>query len=169
MVDCSHKNHQASGFTLMEVLIATVVLSFSVLALTYAIAAGQMSTYLSMHESRAISLTEAMLDEVFSLPYNDPQGASSPGPEAGESTRADFDNVDDYHGLTEATGTVTDLGGATYPQAFDVFSRTVSTSYTTVNLPGLGGDQNGLLVTVTVTDDNQRTWSLSRFLPEPAS
>ena len=159
---------QSGGFTLAEVLIASAVLAFVVMALTYSISAAQMHVMEAMHEDRAISLTEAMIDEVLSLPYDDPDGASTVGPEAGETSRSLFDNIDDYHGLTEALGGVADFNGSGYSQDLDRFSRSVSASYTTVNVPSLGGDQTGLTLIVTVTDDRSRTWSLSCFVPEPA-
>ena len=155
------------AFTLAEVLIASVVLAIAAAALTQAIVAGQVQTSEALRDWRAVSLAEALLEEVLALPYDDPQGASAPGPEAGENSRASFDNCDDFHGFTETAGNLTDATGAAYGQTFQIFSRSVTAAYTTQTPPGLGGPINGLDVTVTVTDDRQTTWSISRFIAEP--
>jgi len=159
----------ASGFTLMEVMFAVLVLAFSVAALTQAVVSGQSHTYEAMHSSRAVTLAEAMIDEVLSKPYLDPEGDLAVGPDAGETSRDLFDNADDYDGFTEALGAVRDQSLTLYPQLYQKFSRSVSATYTTVNLVDLGGNHNGLTVTVTVTDQNGRVWTISRFIQEPAS
>jgi len=152
----------------MEVMFAVMVLAFSVAALTQAVVSGQSHTYEAMHSSRAVSLAEAMIDEVLSKPYADPEGALTVGPDAGEGSRDLFDNADDYDGLAEAAGAVQDQAGALFPQLYQSFGRSVTASYTTESLPALGGDHDGLSVTVTVTDQNGRVWTVSRFIQEPA-
>lgn len=166
----SHRTRpRPDGFTLMETMIAITVLAFSVAALTQAIVSGQSHTYEALHSSRAISLAEEMIDEVLSKPYDDPDGDVTAGPDAGESSRDLFDCADDYDGFTEALGAVQNQAGVDHPELYQNFGRSVTASYTTVNLADLGGDHDGLTVTVTVTDMNGRTWTLSRFIQEPAS
>jgi Tfp pilus assembly protein PilV len=162
-------NSHTLGFTLPEALLASTVLAFVVAALTQAVLSGQMQAYDAMHESRAVSLAEAMLDEVLALPYADPDGPSVAGPDAGETTRQLFDNADDYHGYTEAAEELADHEGTLYPDTFQKFTRSITAQYTTVNIPTFGPAQAGLLITVTITDDADRTWTLTRFVAEPAS
>ncbi len=169
-----HKKHRLrsvrhAGLTLMEVMFALLVLSFSVAALTQAIVSGQSHTYEAMHASRAISLAEAMIDEVLSKPYDDPDSDITAGPDTGETDRSLFDCSDDYDGYTEAVGAVLDQTLTAYPELYQNFGRSVTVDYVTESLPDLGGDHNGMSVTVTVTDSNGRTWTVSRFLQEPAS
>jgi MSHA pilin protein MshD len=166
---CLCRRGKTGGFTLMEVMFAVMVLAFSVAALTQAVVSGQSQTYEAMHSSRAITLAEAMIDEVLSKPYNDPEGELTVGPDTGETSRDLFDNADDYDGLIEAAGAVQDQSGVVYPSLYQNFGRSVTAVYTTVNLVDLGGNHNGLTVTVTVTDQNGRVWSISRFIQEPAS
>ena len=80
-------SRHAGGLTLMEVMFALLVLSFSVAALTQAVVSGQSHTYEAMHASRAISLAEKMIDEVLSKPYDDPDGDITAGPDPGEVFR----------------------------------------------------------------------------------
>lgn len=155
------------GFTLIEGLIASVVLALVVIAVTQAIVAGQMQTQHALHAQRGLMLAEEIAERVVALPYHDPTGASQPGPESGESGPAMFDNADDYHGLSESGETLLNLAGETYPGDFAMFRRAVTCQYTTVEVPGLGDPQPGLSVTVTVTDQRDQSWTLTRFIPEP--
>lgn len=153
----------------MEVMFALLVLSFSVAALTQAVVSGQSHTYQAMHASRAIALAEAMIDEVLSKPYDDPDGDLTAGPDDGETDRSLFDCADDYDGYTEAVGAVRDQTLTAYPELYQQFGRSVTCDYTTESLPELGGDHDGLTVTVTVTDAGGDSWTVSRFIQEPES
>lgn len=145
---------------------ASTILALCVLAITHAVTAGQEQTHFAMHEMRAMSLAEALMEEIQDLPYNDPDGASVAGPEAGESSRSLFDNCDDFHDFAEAAGQVKDLAGAAYPTEFSKFTRSVTAAYATLSLPTLG-DTEGLNVTITIGDGTGKTWTLQRFIPEP--
>jgi MSHA pilin protein MshD len=163
------QRRRVAGFTLMEVMFAVVVLAFSVAALTQAVVSGQSHTYEAMHASRAITLAEAMIDEILSKPYDDPEDEITVGPDTGETSRDLFDNADDYDGYNEAAGAVRDQSLTLYPELYQRFSRSVTATYVTESLPDLGGDHDGLSVTVTVTDTRGLTWSVTRFIQEPAS
>lgn len=136
------------GFTLVEALIASAILALACTALVQAISAGQMHTHFAMRETRAIALCEAKMEEILARPYHEIAGA--------------------YHGHSEPRGGLTDAAGQPCDAAFAPFARTVSATHGSLNVPALGGTVNGLAVTVTVTDDRQRSWTLTRFIPEPA-
>lgn len=156
-----------AGVTLMEVLIASAILSFAVAAIAQSIVAGQMQTYEALHELRAMALAESLIEEIIAQPYADPEGAEAAGPDAGESDRGDFDNADDYHGYSEDPDNIVDAALVAYPDKFQTFSRAVTCVYGTAD-SGLGDPVDGLTATVTVTDTAGRTWVASRFIPEPA-
>lgn len=157
------------AFTLTEALLASGVLSLAVMAVSHMLVAGQMSTYEALHHRRAISLTEAMIEQVLALPYADPQGDAVLGPDPGESSRTQFDNQDDYDGYVEAIGGVVDAQDQAYPQAFAQFSRSVDIVLASQSVAGFSSPIDGLEITVTVTDDRAMTWRLVRFVPEPTS
>lgn len=163
--DCRYPTD--SGFTLMEVLFASAVLAVAVLAVCQAVAYGQMQTYEALHQMRAQALAEAMIEEVLAKPYADPGGDTTPGPDAGENARADFDAADDYHGFNEPPGAVADAAGALYAQPFQTFTRTVTAAYGPMTVTGFANPINGLTVTVTVTDTRGTSWTITRFRPEP--
>lgn len=155
-----------TGFTLLEALIASVILAMSVLAVTQAITAGHAQLADGLRRQRAIELAEAMVEEITARPHDDPDGASALGPDAGESGRGDFDNRDDYHGLSETPGLLADAFASPLPEPYQGFNRAVSITDTTVSLGPLGS-QPALVVTVTVSLPDGRSWPLTRILPEP--
>ncbi|WP_432799285.1 type IV pilus modification PilV family protein [Poriferisphaera sp. WC338] len=161
------RSRRVCAFSLPEVLIASVILAFIVAALTQAVVAGQMQTYASIHEKHAIELAESLLDEVLALDYDDPEGATTFGPDAGESSVADFDNIDDYHNYTQAADDIRDIANVLLPDKFQSFSRTVTVAEETLSVPTLGGDHEGLRLTVTVVDVDGRTWTLARWVAKP--
>lgn len=159
---------RCSAFTLAEVLIASAVLAFVVGALTQAVLSGQMQNYEAILDARGMSLAESMIDEIIVLPYADPEGETTIGPDTGEVARSDFDNVDDYHGFTESAGALADFDSAALPTAYQEFDRSVTVASQSQSIAALGGTVDGVDVTVTVTHQNGRTWTVVRFVPEEA-
>lgn len=84
------------GVNLIELIIAIVVISIAVtgVLLVYATAVGSSAD--PMIQQQALAVAEAYLDEILARPVADPDGS-----EAGE-TRATFDDVDDYAGLSDS-------------------------------------------------------------------
>ena len=164
------KLRRPAGFTLLEVLIASSILAFTTLALVQAVSAGQSQTLDALRRARGTALAEAMLEEVLSKPYADPQGETTIGPDTGESARADFDNLDDYHGLSEAADAIADADGVVYPQPYQRYTRQVTVESETLDIAALGGARQGMRITVTVAESidgaQGRTWVVTRFVPE---
>lgn len=162
------------AFTLVEVLAAAAILSFVVVVITHTVSAGQVQTYDAMHQERALLLAEGLMDEILRLPYADPSDASvTPGPEASETNRAAYDNMDDYHGYPktpaiESSTSIRDFNGEAYPATYQGFTRTVTCQYTTQTVADLGGSIDGLLITVNVLDETNRLWTLRRFVLDEA-
>ena len=157
----------SQGFTLAEVLIASAILSFVTLGIVQAVTAGQARTLDALKRARAQALAEVMLEEILAKPYADPEGATTFGPDSGESTRADFDNIDDYHGYLESAGAIADHAAAVYPNDYQSLERSVSVVAVTNSVADLGGDHTGVQVTVSVNEPGGRVWSVERFVPEP--
>lgn len=161
------RSKRIQGFTLAEVLIASAILSFVTLGIVQAVSAGQARTLDALKRARAQALAEIMLEEVLAKPYADPEGATTFGPDSGESSRTDFDNIDDYHGYLESAGTLADHAGSLYPLDYQSLSRSVSVVAVTNSVLDLGGDHTGVQVTVSVNEPGGRVWSVERFVPEP--
>ena len=96
------------GFSVPEALIGIVVLSFSGAALLTTFDMALRTGVDSMDQLQAQGLASQWMDEICRLRYHDPSQSwtQSPlGPESGESTREDFDDIDDYDGLVTAPPT----------------------------------------------------------------
>lgn len=158
----------ATGFTLVEALIALAILETAVLAVVYTMTAGAKQTVAGDQVWRAGWLAEDLMEEIVCLDYADQVSPTSFGTEAGESARADFDDIDDYNGFAESTGKLTRLSGGAYADEFQIFSRSVSVVNTTQTLTDIGVDVYGRTVTITVTKPSGETWQLQRFVANPS-
>lgn len=159
----------AAGFSLPEVLIAAMIVAIISLAMTQAIVAGHQQTDNAVTVHRAAVLADSMLERVVALPYNDPDEASSIGPETDETVYTGFDNVDDYHGYSEAAGGLIDASGAALPDAYQAYARSVQVASETLDVADLGGVHDGVRVTVTVTMPDGRQLTVHRWVASEAS
>jgi MSHA pilin protein MshD len=155
-----------SAFTLLECLMASALLAFIVAAVCQAVVAGQMQTAESLHSLKGMALAEMTMEEILALPYDDPQGSATAGPDTGETSRTLYDNVDDYHNFSMAAGAIKDGAGSLLPSSYQGFNVAVTASYTTRTVTGLGTNIPGLNVTVTAADPGGRQWVLQRFIAE---
>jgi hypothetical protein len=122
------RQHPAQrAFSLMEVAMASLI--------TGILLAGSLASFAQLH-GRQQSMTKMdladllahdLMQEILALPYSEPNiTAVSTGPEAGETTRLQFDDVDDYHGLTEVSAQT--RTGSAIPDA-QRFSRRVTVQF----------------------------------------
>lgn len=161
------RSQRNQGFTLAEVLIASAILSFVTIGIVQAVSAGQARTLDALKRARAQALAEVLLEEILAKPYADPEGATGFGPDSGEASRSDFDNIDDYHGYLESVDTLADHAGALYGVAYQSLERSASVTAVTNSVADLGGDHAGVQVTVSVNEPGGRVWTVERFVPEP--
>lgn len=97
--------HRQRGVTLVEVVVAIVVVSIAVAAVLGVLSRNVGSSADAMVLSQAVSIAEAYIEEITLKPLADPDGVD------GETARAAFDDVDDYDGLVDA-GAVDQFGNA---------------------------------------------------------
>jgi hypothetical protein len=121
----------ARGVTLVEAMVATLVVGILGLA-AHGVSRVILATGSQQEETGVIDeLGVSLLEEIASLPFDDPQnGGTSLGPEAGEwvalGDRVLFDDVDDYtvwdgsRPLQQKDGSLIDLPG---------YTRAVSIAY----------------------------------------
>ena len=155
--------------TIVEAVMATVILAFAVTAVAAALMAGAQQSYEAVDTRLANESAQALMEEILTLPYEDPQGASAPGPEAGESTRSAYDNVDDYHGFAESVGTLVDATGTAYPAEYAALSRSVTVTVTSLQPAGFGSPISGLTIMVSVQLGPRTLAQVVRFVAAPAS
>lgn len=158
------------GFTQIEVamsaLIAGIVLAAALNLSGYAARSNIANS--DLLKSRTVA--SAMMAEILELPFKDPSGGSTIGPESGEitspATRLLFDDVDDYHAWSSSPRT---KSGAFIP---DVSDLTVRVHVATANPDQLGGNGSGTAsskvkrITVTVTRGTATVSTLTGVVTE---
>lgn len=92
-----------AGATLIEMVISIVIISVSMTAIMMVVIQVGRSSADPMVRTQAISIAQAYMEEILVQALDDPEGGEVGGAEAGE-TRPTFDDVSDYHGLTDGSG-----------------------------------------------------------------
>ncbi len=154
-----------TGLTLLETMLAASILAFAATAAAIPFAAGLQQTQEALRLEQASVLAESLMDEIVAHPFDDPNAAGvyTLGPEAGETSRTLFDNIDDYHGYSESSGGAKDFAGNTITAANGLW-RSVTVQYTTVSGQATGLSTVFALVTVTVTDGSRSAVVLKRLV-----
>ncbi len=100
--------HRQSGVTLIEMIITIVVLGIALSTLISALSGGIAQSATPLWEVRAMTLTQAYLDEILAMKFDGTQAVGG-GVVSGAcaissdgQSRASFDDVDDYNGLLDA-------------------------------------------------------------------
>jgi len=136
-------------------MIAVMILGFSAAGIAMLLTASMQQNYLSEKYILAGNLAQDLMDEIMGKPFYDPDSPAdlTPGPDTGESSRQMFDNVDDYHGLTEPTGALQlPDGSALDSPRLSNFSRTATAQYVYQPEQDPLADPTFILVTVQVQD-----------------
>ena len=155
------------SFTLIEALLSAAILGFTAVGITSALMAGINQNKVSGEYTVAVNLGQALIDEILSHPFYDPNNPLNitPGPEADETSRIRLDNIDDYDGLSEPEGAMKDPNGFTISdQSLKDYSRSVTTQY--VYLPGqdTGKRPTFIIVTVEVKCKGMKMVELKRLI-----
>lgn len=97
------------GVSLVETIITIVILGIALTALSRSLFFSTAHSADPLWYSRAVQVAQSYLDDALALKYQEDSlmggGAVGTcrvdGPEAGETQRVDFDDLDDYAGLTQ--------------------------------------------------------------------
>ena len=130
-----------AGFTLVEAVVTIVIISASLVTVIYAWRTTAVHSADSIVQAKTAYLAEMFLEEIIFKAFDENTGqgglprctassGSNPcsttfGADSGESSLADFDDVDDYHGQTL---TYAGLHGSS-SGAYSNYSAVVSVSY----------------------------------------
>jgi MSHA pilin protein MshD len=93
---------QRRAFSLLEVVISVFLVGTVMVVALEALVAATAGRAHNGNQAQATLLAQALIEEILDQPYVEPDDGALFGPESGEAvvggTRADFDDVDDYHG-----------------------------------------------------------------------
>ena len=92
---CSMSMRKQSGTTLIELIIAIVIISIAASTILMALSTSVASSADPMIRHQAVAIAEAYLEEIALRSFADPDGVD------GEASRDLYDDVDDYNGLVD--------------------------------------------------------------------
>ena len=138
-----------TGVTLVELVISIVIISIAVTGVLLVIQRNTLSSANPMVTYQSIAIGEAYLEEILLQEFADPTDLETGGPEAGE-TRATYDDVSDYHNLTD-NGARDRTGTAIV--GLEDYSVTVSVTVEALgDITQASGNAKRVVVTVTGPD-----------------
>ena len=97
----------SGGLTLLESLIAAVLLAVVAGSVIAPFTAGAQNNAQEARQTLAVSLAQGLMEEVLSKAFSDPDGS-----EAGETGRSAWDDMMDYNGYKEVEGAIVSADGA---------------------------------------------------------
>lgn len=161
-----NNKHKQQGFSLIELVITIVVLGIALTALSSSLFNAVGKNADPLWQSKATQLSQAYLDEILAMKYQDNspiQGGSVGscsigGTEAGETDRSLFDDVDDYHGLTETASFLDQTSGL----ASTYSGYNISIQVTCVDAQG-NTSNNSKLIELTVTSPTNESLIFSAY------
>lgn len=84
------------GVTMVELVVSIVIISIAVTAVLGVLSMTTANSADPMIRHQAAAVAESYIEEILLKPMTDPDGVD------GETARADFDDLDDYDGLSDA-------------------------------------------------------------------
>ncbi len=136
------------GFSLLEALIASVILAIAVLAVGAAVSAGRAQA----QESEKVILATIAADDFLS-----------------ELTTESYAGLDAYDGMVQPIGAMMTVDGASYPDTFWLVGRSVTVAEQDIATGEAGVTVRGKRVVVSAFDDMRTLAQLETFIPEPAA
>lgn len=163
------KSKPQQGFTLIELVVGMLVIAIAIVMLSSMLFPQADRAAKTLHRVKSAELAHSVMNEIWGKRYDQntnanggvpacgsPLGSSCSanlGPEAGEG-RNDFNDVDDYHGLTQNATMLN--SSQTYAEAYPNYQLSVTVAF--------GQSPNTKLVTINVTtpDNEVITYNLVR-------
>lgn len=164
----AERGFRARGFTLVELVVTMVVISIAVLGIAQALSFAFARQSDGLWQARAVALAESYIEEIGARRYDQatPIGgvppcspATAPCGSVGNDgePRAQFDDVDDYHGLSEQPPLDADGNPRTDYSGYRVAVEVAYLDADQVAAFGLDDPTDAKLVTVRVTAPGQAT------------
>lgn len=132
-----------SGFTLIEMIIAIVVLAAAASGILFSFSQNVSKSADPMITQQAISIAQSYLEEAMLKPYSDPNGVAGC-----EASRIQYDDVADYNCINDTAGALDQFGGTL--AGLSAYNVVMSVSTVNIGSPAVTARR----IDVTVTNDN---------------
>jgi len=137
-------------------MVATVVVGLLFAVAIHTVGSARLGQYKTARSSTGCFLAQQLMSEILNQAYEDPDVVPVLGPEAGEvvvTSRANFDDVDDYHGWSSSPPRQRD---GTQMSEFSDWTRSVVVEYVkdTDLTASASGDEGIKRIIVTVKHKN---------------
>jgi Tfp pilus assembly protein PilV len=121
-------NGRWGGFTLIEAMLASLVLGISVVGIGGVLATSYQQGVVRRETANAMSLGKQLMDEIVALPLANPStGSETLGPGTGETSRSQYTCICNYSGYSDtSTAIPTITGGTVDATGADVYKRSVT-------------------------------------------
>jgi MSHA pilin protein MshD len=116
-----------SGFSIVEVTVSIVLTGIMLTVALQTVSQSNLTQHRTLERARAGELARMLANEILQHSYVEPVAAATFGAESGE-TRATYDDVDDYNGLSESPPRYRDGTTVNGPRA-NTWRRTVSVTW----------------------------------------
>lgn len=147
------------GFTIVEASIAVLLVGILLTASIGTVGALAQSRRVQADRRGGYALAEQLMTEIMATAFADPDQTPSFGPETGESSRALFDDVDDYNGYSASPPTARDGTALT---GYTGWTRSVVVAFVNPASPDVVVASSTLKkITVTVTSPTGKTTIIS--------
>ena len=134
-----------AGFTLIEMIIAIVVLAAAVSGIMFAYVQNVSKSADPMIRQQAIIIAQAYLEEILLKSYSDVDGGETGSCE--EASRAQYDDVADYDCVNDTAGALDQFGNSL--AGLGEYNVAVSVTSTNIGAPAVAARR----IDVTVTHD----------------
>jgi prepilin-type N-terminal cleavage/methylation domain-containing protein len=153
------KTYRRRGFTLLEGLVASVVLAILVLGVVGSLTTSYAQSQIVRSNGTAVMLVRQLVDEMSAKPYS-----SSIALSPGAGTRSSFTSVNNYADYSDTSTSITTLNGGTLDATgADVYTRQVSAAYATPSIDTASPPNSFAIVNVTVTGPNGKSVTIPEF------
>jgi prepilin-type N-terminal cleavage/methylation domain-containing protein len=161
-------NSARRGFTLAESLVASVVLAIAVVGIAGTLTASYQSISAGAGTSEAVAMARQLIEEISAKPFAVPVGLTdNSGCSGGNSNRATYDTIDDYHGYTDTSSAIATLDGDTLSvgrAGAGTFTRSVAITPGVRPSGHTAPAADFALITVTVTKPNGEAVKVSQLV-----
>jgi Tfp pilus assembly protein PilV len=167
----ARRSRRRGGFTLMEGLIASVVLAILVLGVCSTLGTSYQQAVIVKNNAAGIMLGRQLADEITSKPLADPSsGSTTLGPGTGMTTRGTFTHVTNYSGYSDTSTSMPLLAGGTLDvTGSDLYSRSVNVVVgAKPSIDTASPTTDFAIVTVTVTGPDGQRVAIPKFVAKYA-